>query len=48
MKNKLSDKELLKLMRKSHASNEGDSGWLGALIILFLAVLAFLYENAGR
>ena len=46
---KLSDKELVRLMREADRKpSKGSNGWLGTLIVLFLAILAFLYENAGR
>jgi len=46
---KLSDKELIQLLKAAQRPrSNGSSDWWAVGIILFVAILAFLYENAGR
>jgi hypothetical protein len=45
---KLSDKELSKLLDDSQRPQPKSSEWWAVGIILFISVLAFLYENAGK
>lgn len=47
---KTSDKDLIRLLKSATKKQipRNDSGWIPTAVILTLAILAFLYENAGR
>lgn len=47
---KVSNEELIRLLKLAtkEPRSKDASNWLIPVVILFLTILAFLYENAGR